>query len=127
MDRIGQRQGKSMKAIDVRTLPALEPGESYVDPSFLLVETVFDNNGDTVTTIEHVSNRSETGENRWSVITLGQSVPMTHAAAREWAISYAASRDIPLVYERDDTVNDPYAATLSAEGMPASPASSTSK
>src|SRR5690606_4153528 len=29
----------SMRAADVRVLPALEPGESYVDPNFLLVET----------------------------------------------------------------------------------------
>jgi hypothetical protein len=53
------------------------------------------------------------------VRTLGQSVPMTHSAACEWAVSYAASRNIPLVYERNETTaNDPigasYAAALSA-------------
>ena len=106
-----------MKATDVRMLPALEPGESYVDPSFLLVETARDDDGDTVTTIEHVSNRSVGGKERWGVTTLGHFVPLSHSAAREWAVSYAASRDIPVVYERDDTINEPYAAALNGEEL----------
>jgi hypothetical protein len=114
---------KSMKASDVRILPALEAGESYVDSNFLLVETVFDDDGDTVTTIDHVSNKSVGGKDRWDVTTLGQCVPMSHAAAREWAVSFAASRGIPLVYERDDTRSGSYAATPSVEAAPASSAS----
>ena len=74
-----------------------------------------------MTTIEHVSNRSVNGQERWGVTTLGQFVPLSHSAAREWAVSYAASRDIPVVYERDDTINEPYAAALSGEA--ASPSS----
>ena len=109
-----------MKATDVRMLPALEPGESYVDPSFLLVETARDDDGDTVTTIEHVSNSSVDGKDRWDVATLGHFVPLSHSAACEWAVSYAASRDIPIVYERDDTINEPYAAALSGEATPPS-------
>ena len=41
-----------MKATDVRIQKALDPGESYIDPSFLLVETTADDDGDSVTTIE---------------------------------------------------------------------------
>ncbi len=103
-----------MKASDVRVLPALDPGESYVDPNFLLVETVLDDDGDGITTIDHVRNRVVNGKQRWDVATLGQSVSMTHESAREWAVSYAASRDIPLVYERDQTLGGPYAAASSS-------------
>jgi hypothetical protein len=99
-----------MKASDVRLLPALDPGESYVDSNFLLVETVLDEDGDGITSIDHVRNRSLNGKQRWDVVTLAQSVPMTHESACEWAVSYAASRDIPLVYERDQTQGEPYAA-----------------
>ena len=56
------------------------------------------------------------------ITTLGQSVPMTHAAACEWAVSFAASRNIPLVYERDETVDSTYAAALN-EPLSASSAS----
>ncbi len=101
-----------MKAADVRMLPALDPGESYLDPSFVLVETSFDSAGEPVTTIHHVS--SETGaEDGWKISTLGHAARLGHAAACEWAVSYAASRNIPLVYERDETLRPPYAAALS--------------
>ena len=93
-----------MKAADVRIAKALDPGESYVDPSFLLVETTIDAERETVTTIEHLVNRStDGGKPRWQLTTLGQSVPLSHAAALEWAVSFAASRNIPVVYERDDS------------------------
>ena len=92
-----------MKATEVRILPALDPGESYIDAAFMLVETALDDNGDAVTTIEHVASRVVGDKTRWQIATLGQSVPLSHAAALEWAVSFAASRNIPLVYERDDT------------------------
>jgi len=104
-----------MKATDVRVLKALGPGESYVDPTFLLVETLRNDGGDTVTTIEHITSKVVDDKEGWQIVTLGQSVPLTHAAALEWAVSFAASRDIPFVYERDDTSSASYAATLSAE------------
>jgi hypothetical protein len=129
-----------MKATEVRILPALDPGDSYVDPVFVLVETSLDESGDTVTTIDHVSSRSVDGRDRWTVTTLGVSVPLTHAAALEWAVSYAASREIPLVYERDATAAgsgsppelaevEDYAASLSGRfpALGAVPASSASK
>jgi hypothetical protein len=79
----------------------------------MLVETVLDDSGDPVTTIEHVASRV-VGENlRWQIATLGQSVPLSHAAALEWAVSYAASREIPIVYERDDSGLPPHAAAAS--------------
>jgi hypothetical protein len=108
-----------MKATEVRVLPALDPGESYVEPTFLLVETASRDDGETLTTIDLISSGTADGGTGWTVRTLGQSVPMTHSAACEWAVSYAASRNIPLVYERNETTaNDPigagYAAALSA-------------
>jgi hypothetical protein len=103
-----------MKASEVRVLPALDPGESYVEPVFLLVETALADDGETLTTIDHISSGAADGREGWTVKTLGQSVPMTHSAACEWAVSYAASRDIPIVYERDETMGAGYAAALSA-------------
>jgi hypothetical protein len=87
-----------MKATEVQVMAALDPGESYVEPSFLLVETARGHDGEALTTIDVISS---VGSRGWAVNTLGQSVPMSHAGACEWAVSYAASRDIPIVYERD--------------------------
>lgn len=114
-----------MKAAEVRLLRALEPGESYVEPVFLLVETVLDETGEPVTTIDHVASNVVDGADRWTIKTLSQSVPLTHAAACEWAVSYAASRNIPLVYERDDTLG--YAAALSVNVVADGQAASASK
>jgi len=111
-----------MKASEVRILPALEPGDSYVDPNFLLVETALDDRGEAITTIDHVSAQTIDGHEKWTVKTLGQSVPVDHAGALEWSVSYAASRNIPLVYERDTTVAESYAATRRAGEIPASSA-----
>ena len=99
-----------MKATEVRILPALDPGESYIDAAFMLVETVLDDDGEPVTTIEHVASRVVGDKTRWQIATLGQSVPLSHAAALEWAVSFAASRNIPIVYERDDTLAPGHAA-----------------
>jgi hypothetical protein len=109
-----------MKAADVRILPALEPGESYIDPSFVLVETTADAAGEPLTTIHHVSSGpAGEGGDGWKVTTLGHSAQLSHAAACEWAVSYAASRNIPLVYECDETQRGVvYAAALKA-GSPA--------
>jgi hypothetical protein len=108
-----------MKAIEVRIRTALDPGESYVDPTFLLVETRLDDDGETVTTIEHLANRVVGGRSRWQVTTLGQSVPLSHAGALEWAVSFAASRDVPVVYQRDDSSAPRQAAAPSAGAMAA--------
>jgi hypothetical protein len=108
-----------MKAAEVRILKALDPGESYVEPAFVLVETTVDERGEPATTIEHVASLPSSGRPRWKVVTLGQSVPLSHAAALEWAVSFAASREIPLVYEREDLSRQDYAATPSVDDEPA--------
>lgn len=113
-----------MKAIEVRILPALDPGESYVDPAFLLVETALDDNGDPVTTIERLAGRRAGDKTHWHVATLGQSVPLSHAAALEWAVSFAASRNIPVVYERDHTLAPSHAAATNAGAVAATPSAS---
>jgi hypothetical protein len=110
---IGSAKDKNMKATEVRILPARDAGETYVDPVFLLVETTVADDGETVTTIDHISSGTVDGMEGWVITTLGQSVPTTHAAACEWAVTYAASRGIPLVYERDETASGTYAATPS--------------
>jgi hypothetical protein len=103
-----------MKASEVRILPALDPGDSYLDAAFMLVETALDDNGDPVTTMEHVASRLVGDKTRWQVVTLGQAVPLSHAAALEWAVSFAASRNIPIVYERDSTIVPVQAAAPNA-------------
>lgn len=112
-----------MKAAEVRIQKALEPGESYVDPAFVLVETVLDDIGETVTSIEHVASELVGKKLRWKVVTLGQSVPMSHAGALEWAVSFAASRNIGVVYQRDDSRTGRHAAASRAREAPSSRAS----
>ena len=112
-----------MKASEIRILPALDPGESYVEPTFVLVETALDESGEPVTTIEHVASRIVGSKLRWHVSTLGQAVPLTHASALMWAVSFAASRDVPIVYHRDDSTSARYAATSNARPDSASSAS----
>lgn len=103
-----------MKAADVRILKALDPGESYLDPTFVLVETALDRAGEPETTIEHVTSDTSGERPQWKIVTLGQSVPLSHASALEWAVSFAASRDIPVVYHRDESAGiGGYAAALS--------------
>lgn len=100
-----------MKASEIKILPALDAGDSYVEPTFVLVETTLDETCEPVTTIEHVASRIVGDQVRWRVSTLGHSVPLTHASALEWAVSFAASREVPIVYHRDDSANASYAAS----------------
>jgi hypothetical protein len=93
-----------MKATEVLVLPALDPGESYVEPAFVLVETAAGNDGGTITAIDLIQSAAG-GRNGWTVKTLAQAAPLSHAAACEWAVSYAASRNIPIVYERNETTS----------------------
>jgi hypothetical protein len=102
-----------MKASEIKILPALDPGESYVEPTFVLVETTLGENGEPATTIEHVASHTVGDKVRWDIATLGQSVPLTHVSALEWAVSFAASRNVPIVYHRDDSQSPRYAATPS--------------
>jgi len=100
-----------MKASEIRVLPALDPGESYVEPTFMLVETAPNEGGEPVTTIDHVASRLVGDRVRWHVATLGQSVTLTHASALEWAVSFAASRNVPIVYHREEPTPHYAAAT----------------
>jgi len=115
-----------MKASEVRVLRALDPGDSYVEPVFVLVETTLVADGELITTIDQISSDGGDG---WTVTSLGQSVPMRHSSACEWAVSYAASRRIPIVYERDEAARTSYAAALSvgAGGSAGAAASSAAK
>lgn len=112
-----------MKATEVRIRKALEPGDSYVDPAFMLVETVLDDDGETVTTIEHLASYVVNGRSRWKITRLGQSVPLSHTGALEWAVSFAAMRDIPIVYQRDDSRGSRQAAAPSVVAAPSASAS----
>jgi hypothetical protein len=112
-----------MKPSEIRILPALDPGESYVEPTFMLVETALDDSGEPITTIEHVASHVVGDKQRWEISTLGQSVAVTHAAALEWAVSFAASRKVPIVYHRDDSKSARYAATSSPRAEPSASAS----
>jgi hypothetical protein len=78
-----------------------------------------------VTTIEHFASRLVGDKVRWHVATIGQSVPLSHPAALEWAVSFAASRNIPVVYHRDGSAGSAYAAAPSM--WPSAPSSSASK
>jgi len=95
-----------MKATEVLVLPALDPGESYVEPAFVLVETAAGNDGGTITGIDVIQSGAAAGRAGWTVKTLGQAVPLSHAAACEWAVSYAASRNIPIVYQRNEMTGE---------------------
>jgi hypothetical protein len=116
-----------MKAAEVRVLPALDPGESYIEPKFMLVETELAEDGSVETTVEHVASRLVGDKVRWEVATIGQSVPLSHSAALEWAVSFAASRSIPVVYHRDGSADASYAAAPSAQPAAAAHSSSASK
>lgn len=89
-----------MKATDVRILPALDPGDTYLEPNFLVVETTLDEQGEAITSIAHVN--ADDGQG-WGLRSLGQIAATTHSMAREWAVAYAATQEIPLVYERNET------------------------
>ena len=99
--KLRQVEGRRiMKATDVRVLPAVNPGDTSIEPYFLVVETIVDGGGDTMTSIAHVSGATGRG---WGLRSLGRLAASTHSMAREWAVAYAADRGIPLVYERDET------------------------
>ena len=93
-----------MVAKSVRVLPALDPGESYTEPDFLLVETLRNGRGQVVSSIDHISGRRLGGEvTDWVVESLGGLTHLSHADAMRWAISYASAFGIPVVYERDES------------------------
>jgi len=89
-----------MNVTDVRVLRALDHGDSYVEPRFLLVETNVNARGNSVTSIDFVTTDAGKRET-WSVRSLAHAVSVGHLGAREWAVVYAAANDVPIVYEQD--------------------------
>ncbi len=107
-----------MKAAEVRIRKALELGESYVDPTFVLVETTLGDDGETVTTIEHLAShiveRPRPLADR-DVRPIGPAV--ARGRARVGGL-VRGSRDIPIVYERDDSPLLRHAAAPNAARPP---------
>jgi hypothetical protein len=93
-----------MTAKNVRILQALEPGESYTDPNFLMVETVRNKRGDAISTVDHVE--TGTGVAGWNVTALCRGEAMSHSDAMDWALAYAETHSIPVVYARDETATN---------------------
>lgn len=71
----------------VRVLPALDPGDSYTDEEFLLVETRRNALGQIVSSIDHLNGRRGVEGNAWVVKSLGGLTDLSHAEAMRWAIS----------------------------------------
>ena len=90
-----------MNVTEVRVLPAQDPGDPYTDPAFVLVETWTDADGEPLTTIDYIWNDTAGAKPPWKTVTLGKSVPLSHASALRWAVWFAASRNVPVVYKRD--------------------------
>ena len=67
-----------MKATDVRILPALDPGDTYLEPNFLVVETILDEQGEAMTSIAHVN--ADDGQG-WGLRSLGKIAATTHSMA----------------------------------------------
>ena len=88
-----------MRASDVSVLQAPDVGEAYTDPDFLLIETFPDARGRVRTTIDRIYACGQRGR-AWAVKSVETSPSFGHAAAREWAVAYAAANGIPIVYER---------------------------
>ena len=93
-----------MKASDVQVRPTPGPEEIYVDPEFVLVQTVANRRSKLVTTIEHISRSSQNEAGRkWYVDPLFESTLLTHSSAIELARTYAAGKDICVVFELKET------------------------
>ena len=90
-----------MSAKGVRIAKALEHGDSYSDPNFLLVETARDDDGQAVSCIDHICNKP--GSLGWSVKSLGAVPLLSHSDAMIWATTYAMTQGVPVIYERDET------------------------
>lgn len=93
-----------MKPSDVQVRPTPGPGNTYVDLEFVLVQTALTRHSELVTTIEHVSRSSQNEAGRkWHVDPLFESMPLTHSSAIDLARTYAAGREISIVFESSET------------------------
>lgn len=86
---------------DAKILPALDAGETYTDPDFLLVQTSTDSEGESVAEIDRMfSAKREDDTGSWVCKTITQRTKMSHQAAMELARIYAQQKEIPVIYER---------------------------
>ena len=107
-----------MVAKSVRVLPALDPGESYTEQAFLLVETSRNERGQTVSSIDYIRGwRLGDEDTDWVVTWLG-GTHLSHADAMKWAISYATTFGIPVVYERDESTTGDGSTAIHEETVP---------
>ena len=90
-----------MKTVEVRILPAITLEDSGGGDSFLMVETTSSPDGER-TNIDHVHRDAEDSDtiSKDSVVS---ALPTTHENAIQWAASFAALNNIPVVYERQKT------------------------
>lgn len=86
---------------DTRILPALDAGETYTDPDFLLVLTSTDSDGESVSEIDRMfAAKREDDTGSWVCKTITQRTKMSHEAAMALAKMYAEQKEIPVIYER---------------------------
>jgi len=89
--------------INAKVLPALEPGETYTDQDFLLVQTNTGSDGQTTADIERMfTMKREDDEERWGFKTVTSMTKMSREDAMILAQAYAESHDIPVIYEQHD-------------------------
>jgi hypothetical protein len=82
-----------------KILPALGPGETYNDEDFLLVRTQTDVYGTSTTSIDRMlTAKRETDTGGWICKTISGDAKISHEAALEAALEFAAKHEIPIIY-----------------------------
>lgn len=88
---------------DTKILPALDEGETYTDPDFLLVQTSTDHEGDSHTVIDRMfSAKREDDTGSWVCKTITARTRMSHGAALAMAKVYAAEHEVPVIYQHHE-------------------------
>lgn len=98
---------------DTTILPALELGETYTDPDFLLVQSSTDSDGETVSEIDRMfAAKREDDTGSWVCKTITTRTKMSHEAAMMLAKAYAQTHHVPVIYERysDERSSQPLAS-----------------
>lgn len=84
-----------------RVLPALDMGETYTDPDFLLVQTNTDRHGQTLADIDRMfAKKRESDSGSWGCKSITSRTKMSHEAALGLARAYAEKHEIPVIYEQ---------------------------
>jgi hypothetical protein len=88
---------------NTRILPALDTGETYTDPDFLIVQTSTDCTGESRTVIDRMFSAKREGDFAgWICKTITLRNKMTHEAAVDIARAYAEENHVPVVYQQHD-------------------------